>query len=82
MPEIRTDLGTVDIEVNEFLFGCNDKEIQTIIDDLILSGWISREQIITGKDEDWVEGCNKLLESKFKLTIEEEETIKKIMGRL
>lgn len=76
----------IDIEVEDFLEECDEKDIQKIIEYLKDEGYLNERYYIPPPnknflDEEWENVINTLNESRHKLTIEEEETIKKIVKK-
>ena len=83
MPRFDTE---VDIDVSEFIDSCTDRETESLIQYLKDDGKIpmTLEDSIPeiNLDADWKEALMKLLPRKCLLTVEEENLILKISGRL
>jgi hypothetical protein len=81
---VETDVD-VDINVDEFIDHCSDKDIDEIIKILSKKGRInklfttSKVQLYT--EQAWVETLNKLITNRLSLTNEEIETIENISKR-
>ena len=73
MPRFDTE---VDIDVSEFIDSCTDRETESLIQ--YLKDSIPEINL----DADWKEALMKLLPRKHLLTVEEENLILKISGRL
>lgn len=76
----------VDIEVEDFLDECDEKDIQKVIEYLKDEGYLNEKYYLSSPnksflDEEWENIINILNESRYKLTIEEEEIIKKIVKK-
>jgi hypothetical protein len=77
-----------DISVDDFLEECSNFEIEEVIDYLEEMGYLKnhkrseRGSPMGILEEEFQERIQKLSESRHRLTLEEEETIKKISDRL
>ena len=76
----------LDISPSEFVEACSKREIERLLEILIEEEYIDDKQILksgkTPNDDIYIEALIKLSESRFRLTNEEEEIIKKIASRL
>jgi hypothetical protein len=84
MPDFYVD--DLDISPSEFVEACSKREIERLLEILIEEEYIDDKQILksgkTPNDDIYIEALIKLSESRFRLTNEEEEIIKKIANRL
>lgn len=77
-----------DITVDDFLEECDRREIEEVIDYLEEMGYLKNHSRTEGGspigilEEEFQERIQKLSESRHRLTLEEEEIIKKISDRL
>jgi hypothetical protein len=76
-----------DIDPCDFLDECNSREIEDIIEYLEENGYLKNHDKSYTKaggllEEEFQERIQKISESRHRLTLEEEETIKKISERL
>lgn len=83
MPYFNTE---IDIDVDEFLTECSRSEIKSLIKYLQEDGWLVKENVTTEGsinilDEEWLTVTNKLNTLRLRLSLEEEESIKKIVNR-
>ena len=86
MPTFSEEIDFV-ISTYDFLDDCNNHEIENIIDYLEELGYLKNFKRTTGgnwviSEEEFQERIQKISESRHRLTLEEEETIKKISDRL
>lgn len=77
----------IDIDVDEFLDECSTHEIEEAIDWLRKSGYLTLlDEAIEGpqsfQDEDFNNALLKLVGNRFKLSVEDEQTIMAIANRL
>ena len=77
---------SIEVSPDEFVNSCHKREIKELIECLQEEGHIKgnlhpldSSNIL---DDEWFEVCDKLNDSRLRLTLEEEETIKKIASRL
>ncbi len=87
MPEFET---YVDVDVDEFWTSCSTREKESLIDMLEEDGWVIRtspkgtnpsDSLPSLLDIEWQQMVNKLSGLRQQITIEEEETIKKILEK-
>jgi len=84
MPDFEND--NISIDVDEYLMSCSTREMKELIEWLREEGEIPL--VSTGDQEpewinaDWRESLLKLMHKKHLLTVEEENLILKISGRL
>ncbi len=77
----------VEIEVDEFLSSCNEREIREVIDKLKEDGHLSNinvpipenEQLIS--DKNWNQTCQKLSEIRLQMSTEDIEVIENILKK-
>lgn len=82
MPQFYTDV-EVDLGVNDFIDECNDKEIKELVETLKKQGHINDlydDSSIIGKE--FSDIINKIYKNRLRLTIEEDDLLKKIASRL
>lgn len=87
MPSFRDYIeveAEMEVTVNEFLSACSQRDIQKLIDALRDDGYVSSEGIATPNimDLEWEHIVAKLSRARLQLTVEEEETIKRISNRV
>ena len=87
MPEFET---YVDVDVDEFWTSCSTREKESLIDMLEEDGWVIRtspkgtdpnERPPSLLEIEWQMMVNKLSQLRQQITIEEEETIKRILEK-
>jgi len=86
MPYFET-YAEVQVEVDEFLSSCNEREIREVIDKLKEDGHLSNinvpipenEQLIS--DKNWNQTCQKLSEIRLQMSMEDIEVIEKILKK-
>lgn len=77
----------VEVEVDEFLSSCNQREIREVIDKLKEDGHLSNinvpipenEQLIS--DKNWNQTCQKLSEIRLQMSTEDIEVIENILKK-
>lgn len=77
-----------DIEIDEFVSSCSKREIKTLIEVLVEEGHLNKSALPSDMtidknhlDLEWDTLCDKLSSLRIRLTVEEEETIKKIINK-
>ena len=86
MPYFET-YAEVQVEVDEFLSSCNEREIREVIDKLKEDGHLSKinvpipenEQLIS--DKNWNQTCQKLSEIRLQMSMEDIEVIENILKK-
>ena len=87
MPEFET---YVDVDVDEFWTSCSTREKESLIDMLEEDGWVVRtppkgtnpdDSLPSLLEIEWQHMVNKLSQLRQQITIEEEETIKRILEK-
>jgi len=86
MPYFET-YAEVQVEVDEFLSSCNEREIKEVIDKLKEGGHLSNinvpipenEQLIS--DRNWNQTCQKLSEIRLQMSMEDIEVIENILKK-
>ena len=82
----RFDIDSIYIEPSEFIDECSKRDITNLIEILIEDGYIDVNNLtkdnLSPSDELFVLDLVKISDNKYRLTIEEEEIIKKIANRL
>ena len=78
----------VDIDLDDFYWGCDDKDKEKLLEWLDEDGFISQPTSLNFPipqnhfDREWEDIISKLAMSKIQLTLEEEEIIKEIYKKL
>ena len=81
MPEISAYVNVdVEVDIDEFLSSCTEREIQKLIDYLIEDGYIKNNnpKLKNLIELEWEQTIYNLLEKRLSISNEDEETIKKI----
>ncbi len=86
MPYFET-YAEVEVEVDEFLSSCNEREIREVIDKLKEDGHLSNinvpipenEQLIS--DKNWNQNCQKLSEIRLQMSMKDIEVIENILKK-
>ena len=75
---------SVDVDIEDVLWGMSSSEKQELVDDLYDDGYVPKQvQNIVGDDGDeWDEQVKKLLGNKWRLTTEDEQTILRITNKI
>ena len=74
----------LDIDVENFIESCSNKEIEDMIEILIDSGYVEKIKSINNRsmlDNIWNENISKLLDLRLRITPKEEEKILKIINK-
>ena len=82
MPYFSTE---IDIDIDDFLSECSSTEINELIEKLQEDGHISKSNILSNNvmdvlGKEWSEVTDKLNTIRFRLSLEDEELIKKIVN--
>jgi hypothetical protein len=87
MPTFNQDT-EIDVEVDDFVSSCSKREIKELIEILVDEGHLNKSSLPHDinieknvLDLEWDILCDKLLSLRLRLTVEEEETIKKIINK-
>ena len=79
-------MASIDIEIDDIMYGLDRYEKQELVDELYDSGYIPKQ--ISGKlldtddNSDWNIAVNKLKNNQWRLSKEDEETILKITNKI
>jgi hypothetical protein len=75
---------SVDVDIEDILWGMSDWEKQQLVDDLFDDGYIAKKDPRSGEssDFDWDEAVTKLMGNKWRLSKEDEETILRITNKI
>jgi hypothetical protein len=75
---------SVDVDIEDILWGMSDWEKQQLVDDLFDDGYVAKKDHRSGEsvDSDWDEAVAKLVGNKWRLSKEDEETILKITNKI
>jgi len=86
MPYIESYVD-VDIDVDDFLEQCSEKELKNVIEWLKDEGRLSNiespipDNKLTFMDKDWIEKCQKLVNIRLQMSKEDEELILNILKK-
>jgi hypothetical protein len=77
-------MASIDVDVDDILYGMSRYEKQKLIDDLYEEGFVatrdSRLKLV--EDEDWNSKVGKLINNKWRLSKEDEEIILNILSKI
>jgi hypothetical protein len=85
MPYFTPD--DVDVDVDDFMYQCNNREIKEVIEYLIEEGHIEPKQVVRSNaslsliEYEFNEMLQKIQENRLRLTFEEDALLKKIADR-
>jgi hypothetical protein len=85
MPSFTPD--DVDVDVDDFMYQCNNREIKEVIEYLIEEGHIEPQQVVGSNtslsllEYEFNEMLQKIQENRLRLTPEEDALLKKIADR-
>jgi hypothetical protein len=85
MPSFTPD--DVDVDVDDFMYQCNNREIKEVIEYLIEEGHIEPQQVVGSNtstsllEYEFNEMLQKIQENRLRLTFEEDALLKKIADR-
>jgi hypothetical protein len=77
----------VDVDVDDFMYQCNNREIKEVIEYLIEEGHIEPQQVVGSNtstsllEYEFNEMLQKIQENRLRLTFEEDALLKKIADR-
>jgi hypothetical protein len=72
---------SIEIDVEEFVDDCSDSEIEALISYIRSEGY-STGRLGLPEDNKWNDAVDKLIDSKWKLSVEDEATIFKICDKI
>jgi hypothetical protein len=76
-------MASIDIEIDEIIYAMTSWEKQELADELYAAGYVAKKDTSERNlDNEWNEEVNKLFNSKWRLTKEDEETILRITNKL
>jgi hypothetical protein len=76
-------MASIDIDIDDILWGMSDREKQELVDDLYEDGYIAKkDDDAKSTDDVWNEEVHKLFNSKWRLSKEDEETILNITKKI
>lgn len=76
-------MASIDIDIDDILWGMSDREKQELVDDLYEDGFIAKKIDDTESiDDEWNAEVHKLFNSKWRLSKEDEETILNITKKI
>ncbi len=75
---------SVDVDIEDILWGMSDWEKQQLVDDLFDDGYVAKKDYRSEDNQysDWDEAVTKLLGNKWRLTTEDEQTILRITNKI
>ena len=78
-------MASIDIDIDDILWGMSDYEKQELVDDLYEDGYVAKKDPIKGNDSDSLGdfdlAISKLIGNSWRLTTEDEETILRIANK-
>ena len=76
-------MANIEVDIDDVLWGMSDREKQQIVDDLYDDGYIAKKSDdAKSTDDEWNEQVGKLLNNRWRLSKEDEETILKITNKI
>ena len=76
-------MASIDIDIDDILYGMTSWEKQELVDDLYAAGYVAKKDSeATNTDDEWNEQVHKLFNNKWRLSKEDEETILKITNKI
>ncbi len=77
-------MASFDIEIDDIMYGLSRYEKQELIDELYEAGYIPKklDKELDYDGSDWNDSVKKLLDNRWKLSKEDEETILRITNKL
>jgi len=76
-------MASIDIDIDDILYGMTSWEKQELVDDLYAAGYVAKKDgEATNTDDEWNEQVHKLFNNKWRLSKEDEETILRITNKL
>ena len=77
-------MASIDIDIDDILWGMSDYEKQELVDDLYEDGYVAKKDIqnTDGDLDEFDSAVSKLLGNGWKLTKEDEETILRIANKI
>ena len=76
-------MASIDIEIEDILWGMSDREKQELVDDLYEDGFIAKKDDSEKSiDDEWNEQVHKLFNNKWRLSKEDEEAILNITKKI
>jgi hypothetical protein len=77
-------MASIDIDIDDILWGMSDYEKQELVDDLYEDGYVAKKDIRSDSDVDYNEfdsAVSKLIGNSWRLSTEDEETILRIANK-
>jgi hypothetical protein len=76
-------MASIDVDIDDILWGMTDREKQELVDDLYEDGYIAKkEDDAKSTDDEWNEQVGKLFNNRWRLSVEDEATILAITNKL
>lgn len=76
-------MASIDIDIEDVLYGMSDREKQELVDDLYDDGYIAKKSDeAKSTDDEWNDQIGKLFNNRWRLSVEDEATILAITNKL
>ena len=76
-------MASIDIDIEDVLYGMSDREKQELVDDLYDDGYIAKKSDeAKSTDDEWNDQIGKLFNNKWRLSPEDEATILAITNKI
>jgi hypothetical protein len=76
-------MASIDVDIDDILWGMTDREKQELVDDLYEDGYIAKKSDdAKSTDDEWNEQVGKLFNNRWRLSVEDEATILAITNKL
>jgi hypothetical protein len=76
-------MASIDIEIDDIMYSLSSWEKQELADELYADGYVAKkDDEARSTDDEWNEQVHKLLNNKWRLSKEDEETILKITNKI
>lgn len=76
-------MASIDVDIDDILWGMTDREKQELVDDLYEDGYIAKkEDDAKSTDDEWNEQVGKLFNNRWRLSVEDEATILAITNKI
>ena len=76
-------MASIDIDIEDVLYGMSDREKQELVDDLYDDGYVAKKSDeAKSTDDEWNDQIGKLFNNRWRLSVEDEATILAITNKL
>lgn len=76
-------MASIDIDIEDVLYGMSDREKQELVDDLYNDGYVAKKSDeAKGTDDEWNDQIGKLFNNRWRLSVEDEQAILAITNKL